>query len=90
MTAQVEFARKPLVKWFTCQNLFIDIILVLIFIIEAFIPYEPIVHGTFDNQLELLYMPEMVAMEIIKDFFAEILAGGRGFGHKDYDGLAPY
>ncbi|CAG8568364.1 31410_t:CDS:2, partial [Racocetra persica] len=37
-------------------------------------PYEPIVHGTFDNQLELLYMPEMVAIEIIKDFFAEIMA----------------
>ncbi|CAG8604572.1 26048_t:CDS:2 [Gigaspora margarita] len=32
-------------------------------------------------------MPEMVAIEIIKDFFAEIMAGGRGFGHPDYDGL---
>ncbi|CAG8738129.1 4376_t:CDS:2 [Dentiscutata erythropus] len=53
-------------------------------------PYEPIVHGTFDNQLELLYMPEMVSMEIIKDFFAEIMAGGRGFGQSDYNGLVPY
>ncbi|CAG8843216.1 25969_t:CDS:1, partial [Gigaspora margarita] len=49
-------------------------------------PYEPIVHRTFDNLPELLYMPEMVTMEIIKDFFAEIMAGGRGFRHKDYNG----
>ncbi|CAG8524052.1 26277_t:CDS:2, partial [Gigaspora margarita] len=50
-------------------------------------PYEPIVHGTFDNQPELSYMPEMVAIEIIKDFFAEIMTGGCGFRHKDHDGL---
>ncbi|CAG8855331.1 8860_t:CDS:1, partial [Gigaspora margarita] len=49
-------------------------------------PYEPIVHGIFDNLPELLHMPKMVTMEIIKDFFAKIMAGGRGFGHKDYDG----
>ncbi|CAG8739776.1 10463_t:CDS:2, partial [Dentiscutata heterogama] len=45
----------------------------------------------FGNQPVLLYMPQMVAIEIIKDvkgFFAEIMAGGRGFGHPDYDGMS--
>ncbi|CAG8507588.1 3102_t:CDS:2 [Gigaspora margarita] len=51
-------------------------------------PYEPIVHGIFDNQPELLYIHKMVvAIQIIKDFFAEIMTRGRGFGHPDYDGL---
>ncbi|CAG8822023.1 15482_t:CDS:1, partial [Gigaspora rosea] len=54
-------------------------------------PYEPIVHGTFDdNQPELLYIPEMFAIQIIKDFFAEIMAGGCGFGYPNYDELVPY
>ncbi|CAG8852556.1 6452_t:CDS:2, partial [Gigaspora margarita] len=45
-------------------------------------PYEPIVHGTFGNRPEPLYM---LAKRIITDFFAEIMAGGRGFGHPDHD-----
>ncbi|CAG8847420.1 20636_t:CDS:1, partial [Gigaspora margarita] len=50
-------------------------------------PYEPIVHGTFDDQPELLYMHKIVvAIQIIKDFFAEIMTRGRGFRHPDYDG----
>ncbi|CAG8847982.1 35442_t:CDS:1, partial [Gigaspora margarita] len=53
-------------------------------------PYEPIVHRTLDNQPVLLYMPEMFAIQIIKDFFAEIMAGGRGFRHPDYNELVPY
>ncbi|CAG8806697.1 17401_t:CDS:2 [Gigaspora margarita] len=46
-------------------------------------PYEPIVHGTFGNQLELLYMPEMVAIEIIKDLFAKIMAGEHSLINSD-------
>ncbi|CAG8803511.1 31566_t:CDS:1, partial [Racocetra persica] len=53
-------------------------------------PYEPIVHGTFDNQPEHFYIPEMVKIQIIKDFFAEIMAGSCGFGHPDYDGFLSY
>ncbi|CAG8834125.1 42629_t:CDS:1, partial [Gigaspora margarita] len=48
-------------------------------------PFEPIVHGTFGvGQFKLWYIDQ------IRDLFAEIMAGSRGFGHPDYDGFVPY
>ncbi|CAG8562547.1 4141_t:CDS:2, partial [Cetraspora pellucida] len=61
-------------------------------ILKAFIfytdPYEPIVHGTFGaNRFEVLYMS---AIQMIKSlllgFFAEVINGGREFGHPNYNG----
>ncbi|CAG8725539.1 23231_t:CDS:1, partial [Gigaspora rosea] len=50
-------------------------------------PFEPVVHGTFG-----IVQPKPLDMFIdqIRDFFAEITAGSRGFGHPDYDGFVPY
>ncbi|CAG8814942.1 25504_t:CDS:1, partial [Gigaspora rosea] len=45
-------------------------------------PYEPIVHGTFGVDQSNW---NIIALQI-KDIFAEIMAGSRGFGHPDYDG----
>ena len=44
-------------------------------------------HGTFG-----IVQPKPLDMFIdqIRDFFAEIMAGSRGFGHPDYDGFVPY
>ncbi|CAG8822689.1 1513_t:CDS:1, partial [Dentiscutata erythropus] len=45
-------------------------------------PYEPIVHGTFGiDQYKFWYI-----IDKLSDFFAEIKARSRGFGHPDYDG----
>ncbi|CAG8848698.1 35740_t:CDS:1, partial [Gigaspora margarita] len=44
-------------------------------------PFKPIVHGTFGvDQFKLWYIDK------IKDFFAIIMAGSRGFGHPDHIG----
>ncbi|CAG8840738.1 42140_t:CDS:1, partial [Gigaspora margarita] len=44
-------------------------------------PFEPIVHGTFSvEQFKFWYIDQ------ISDFFAEIMAGSRGFEHPGHDG----
>ncbi|CAG8798974.1 22542_t:CDS:2, partial [Racocetra persica] len=49
-----------------------------------FVPYEPIVHGTFGvDQSE----PWDILIKQIKDLIAEIMVGSRGFGYSDYNGL---
>ncbi|CAG8704715.1 10165_t:CDS:2 [Gigaspora margarita] len=52
-------------------------------------PYEPVVHGTFgvDQPASLGIMWSIV--NSVKDFFAEVINGGRGFGNPNYDGFVP-
>ncbi|CAG8604617.1 18407_t:CDS:2 [Dentiscutata erythropus] len=52
-------------------------------------PYEPVVHGTFgiDQPASMGIMCSMV--NSVKDFFAEVINGGRGFGNPNYDGFVP-
>ncbi|CAG8513469.1 26501_t:CDS:2 [Racocetra persica] len=49
-------------------------------------PYEPVEHGTFGVDQSNW---NIIALRI-KDIFAGIMAGCRGFEHPDYDGVVPY
>lgn len=52
-------------------------------------PYEPVVHGTFgvDQSMSLGIVCSVV--NSIRDFVAEVMNGGRGFGSPSYDGFVP-
>ncbi|CAG8654458.1 14560_t:CDS:2, partial [Gigaspora rosea] len=58
-------------------------------------PFEPVVHGTFGiDQPKTLVMFIIRKIEdsiqIIRDFFAEIIVGSHGFGHPDHVASIPY
>ncbi|CAG8517002.1 906_t:CDS:2 [Racocetra persica] len=52
-------------------------------------PYEPVVHGTFGIDQPAPLGLVWSVINSIKDFFAEVINGGRGFGNPNYDGFVP-
>lgn len=48
-------------------------------------PYEPVVHGSYGEGQSLFSQ----VLSKISDFFAELMTGGRGFGHPEYTGYVP-
>ncbi|CAI2177751.1 11073_t:CDS:2 [Funneliformis geosporum] len=52
-------------------------------------PMQPVVHGTFgvDQSMSLGIVWSVV--NSIRDFVAEVMNGGRGFGSPSYDGFVP-
>ncbi|CAG8671441.1 2972_t:CDS:2 [Cetraspora pellucida] len=52
-------------------------------------PYEPVVHGTFGIDQPAPFGLMWSVINSVKDFFAEVINGGRGFGNPNYDGFVP-
>ncbi|CAB4469949.1 hypothetical protein RhiirA5_346056 [Rhizophagus irregularis] len=50
-------------------------------------PYEAVVHGTFGVEQNTWGIS--TAVNLIHDFIAEVMNGGRGFGSPSYDGFVP-
>jgi len=52
-------------------------------------PYEPVVHGTYGVDQTTSWRIVWSITNSIRDFFAEVMNGGRGFGSPSYDGFVP-
>jgi len=52
-------------------------------------PYEPVVHGTFGVDQTMSWGIVGSVVDAIRDFIAEVMNGGRGFGSPSYDGFVP-
>ncbi|CAG8489689.1 2410_t:CDS:2 [Paraglomus brasilianum] len=52
-------------------------------------PYEAEIHGTFGVESSSQFDMIMSVISMIRDFFAEVINGGRGFGSPEYVGYVP-
>ena len=52
-------------------------------------PYEAVVHGTYGVDQTASWGIVWSAANSIRDFIAEVMYGGRGFGSPSYDGFVP-